>query len=97
MTNGDAAAVQAALAADAVLDLRLRVWVELGRQRMPLARVVALGEGAIVELDRGHDEPVDLFVNGRHYGTGRLLLLDGEWALRLEAVAGVEQTSTLAQ
>ena len=70
----------------ALLDLPLRVWAEVGRTQMPAASVVGMSEGAIVDLDREPDEPADLYVNGRHFGTGRLILVDGEWALRVESL-----------
>jgi flagellar motor switch protein FliN/FliY len=82
-----------------LLDMRLRVWAEIGRAQMPAAFVVGMPKGAIIDLDCGPDEPADLFVNGRHFGTGRLVLVDGEWALRVETLdeygdPGVEQTSS---
>ncbi|MEA2450528.1 MAG: flagellar motor switch protein FliN [Thermoleophilaceae bacterium] len=70
----------------ALLDMQLRVWAEIGRARMPAAYVVGMPKGSIVDLDCGPDEPADLFVNGRHFGTGRLVLVDGEWALRVETL-----------
>jgi hypothetical protein len=53
----------------ALLDLPLRVWAEVGRTRMPAASVVGMAEGSIVDLDCEPDEPADLYVNGRHFGT----------------------------
>jgi flagellar motor switch protein FliN/FliY len=80
---------------ESVLDVTVRFWAELGRTNMPLGHAVALAEGSIVDLDRKPEEPVDVYVNGAHFGTGRLILLDGEWALQLDTVAlgGVEQVS----
>jgi flagellar motor switch protein FliN len=69
-----------------LLDTPLRVWVEIGRTEMPAASVVGMPEGAILDLDREADDPADLFVNGRHFGTGRLILVEGEWALRIETL-----------
>jgi flagellar motor switch protein FliN len=66
----------------------LRVWAELGRARLPIGRAVGLAPGAVLELDRGVDDPVDLYVNGRRLALGRLLLTDdGEWAVRVESVS----------
>lgn len=76
-----------------VLDVGVRLSAELGRASLPTAEVVGLRPGAVVDLDRGADDPVDIFVNGLHYGTGRLVSVDGEWAVRLESVA-VEQASS---
>ncbi len=69
-----------------LLDMPLRVWAEIGRTHMPAAFVVGMPTGAIVDLDSEPDEPADLFVNGRHFGTGRLVLVDGEWAFRVETL-----------
>jgi flagellar motor switch protein FliN len=72
------------------------VWADPPRTRMPVGRAVGLATGAVVELDRAPDDPVDLFVNGRLFGTGRLLLVDDEWAVRIESVlpvAGADHTS----
>jgi flagellar motor switch/type III secretory pathway protein FliN len=69
-----------------LLDTTLRVWAELGRTRMPASTVVGMAEGAILALDRESDEPADLYVNGRHFGTCRLILVDNEWALRIESL-----------
>ena len=65
----------------------VRVWAELGRASMPTAEVVGLPSGAVVELDRSPEEPIDLFVNGRRFATGRLVVVDGnDWAVRIESV-----------
>jgi flagellar motor switch/type III secretory pathway protein FliN len=76
----------AELPAGSLLDMPLRVWAEIGRTRMPAAFVVGMPEGAIIDLDAEPHEPADLFVNGRHFGTGRLILVDGEWGLRVETL-----------
>jgi flagellar motor switch protein FliN len=66
--------------------VQLRVCAEIGRATMPLTRAVSLPEGGLVELDRGAEDPVDVFVNGRRFATGRLVLVDDEWAVRIEEV-----------
>ncbi|MFL5883885.1 MAG: FliM/FliN family flagellar motor switch protein [Thermoleophilaceae bacterium] len=78
--------------ADWLWDLDLTVSAELGRTRVPVASAAGLGSGALVHLDRRANDPVDLYVNGRHFGRGRLLLDDeGEWAVRIE---DLQPTST---
>ena len=44
-----------------IRDIPVRVSIELGRTSMPLARAVGLAPGAVVELDRGADDQVDLW------------------------------------
>ena len=86
-----------ALPADALMDVKVRVWAELGRTRMPLADAVALDEGVLVDLECEHHEPIDLYVNGLHYGRGRLVMVEGEWALSVDEILvadTVERMST---
>jgi flagellar motor switch protein FliN/FliY len=69
--------------------ISVRVCAELGRARMPSAQIVGLPAGAVVELNRQADEPIDLYVNGRHFATGRLMVVDGaDWAVRIETILG---------
>jgi flagellar motor switch protein FliN len=76
----------------------VRVWAELGRAQMPSAQVVGMPSGAVVELNRSADEPIDLYVNGRRFATGRLMVVDGtDWAVRIETVLAPSNTSTQSQ
>jgi flagellar motor switch protein FliN len=76
----------------------VRVWAELGRAQMPSAQVVGMPSGAVVELNRSADEPIDLYVNGRRFATGRLMVVDGtDWAVRIETVLAPSNTSTESQ
>ena len=84
--------------ADHLLDVKVRFWAELGRSRLPLAEAVALGAGAIVDLDKEPDDELDVYLNGMQFAKARLLLLDGEWVIRLEEIlampAAVEHASS---
>ena len=60
---------------------------------MPSAQLVGLPAGAVVELNRQADEPIDLYVNGRIFARGRLMVVDGaDWAVRIETI--LDQTSS---
>jgi flagellar motor switch protein FliN/FliY len=73
---------------DVLRGVSLRVWAELGRATLPVGRAVGLASGSIVELDRAVDDPVDLFVNGRRFASGRLMLADdGEWAVQIDEIS----------
>ncbi len=67
--------------------ITLRVWAELGRAELALGDALELPVGAVVDLDRGVDAPVDLFVNGLCFGQGQLLVTEeGEWAIQIHAL-----------
>jgi flagellar motor switch protein FliN/FliY len=73
--------------AQSLRDVPLRVWAELGRARLRTFDVASLADGAIVDLDRAAEDPVDVYVNGSLIATGRLIRIDDkEWAVRLEEV-----------
>jgi flagellar motor switch protein FliN len=92
LTGVDVETGGGALSRDVLRDVPVRVWAELGRARLPLGVAVGLAPGAVVELDRGADEPVDLYVSGRLFGRGVLVLVDdGEWAVRVQELVPVPQ------
>ncbi len=89
---GDQAPTAAADSAgldESMREIEVRVWAELGRSRMPIGQLIGTPAGAVVDLDRQADEPVDLFVNGMRFASGRLVVSEGgEWAVRIEDVVG---------
>jgi flagellar motor switch protein FliN/FliY len=102
VTDGKSVAGSAAAAAAAAEDvsphsaaleevlggINLRVWAELGRARMPLGSALGLPVGAVLDLDRAADAPVDLYVNGVRFARAQLLVTEeGEWAVSLESLA----------
>jgi flagellar motor switch protein FliN/FliY len=93
--SGPAVASPSSPARPSLAGIPVRVWAELGRARMPSAQVVGLPAGAVVELDRQADEPIDLYVNGTLFATGRLVVVDEtDWAVRIEHV--LEKTKSSA-
>jgi flagellar motor switch protein FliN/FliY len=70
----------------------VRVWAELGRARMPAGTSLDLPTGSVVELDREVEDPVDLYVDGLHFATGRLRVAeDGGLQLEVEEVLGLQR------
>ena len=94
---GDQAAIAQGGAAldDSLRAVPLRVWAELGRKRMPIGALIGTPAGAVVELDRHADEPVDLYVNGMRFATALLVVSDGgEWAVRIEELVEPEAVAS---
>jgi flagellar motor switch protein FliN/FliY len=70
-------------------NIPVRVWVELGRAAMPAGRLAGLPPGEVVELDRDVDDPVELYVDGMRFATGRLVVSDDDGAplaLQIESI-----------
>jgi flagellar motor switch protein FliN len=66
-----------------VLDIELPISIELGRTTMLIRDIVKLAPGSIVELDKLSGEPVDLFVNGRKFARGEVVVVDENFAVRV--------------
>ncbi len=73
---------------DLIMDIPLEVTVELGRVRMLIKDVLALGAGSIVELQRIAGEPVDLLVNGRMVAKGEVVVIDDNFGIRITEISG---------
>jgi flagellar motor switch protein FliN/FliY len=61
---------------DLVLDIPVRLSVELGRAEVPIRDVVSLGRGSMIELDRSPGEPLDVRVNGVLIGRGEVVVIN---------------------
>ncbi len=71
---------------DLVLDVELNVTLRFGERKLPLREVLDLGTGAVVELDRQVDEPVELILDGRVVARGEAVIIDGNYGLRVTQV-----------
>lgn len=67
-------------------DVQVELAVEIGRVKLPLRELLALAPGAVLELDRAADAPVDVLVNGCLVARGEVVVIDGEFGVRVTAV-----------
>jgi flagellar motor switch protein FliN/FliY len=68
-------------------DVELEATLQFGSREMPLREVLELGPGDVVELDRHVSEPVDLVVGDRIVARGEVVVVNGNFALRVTEVA----------
>ncbi len=68
---------------DLLLDVPLRVTVELGRAEMPIREVLALRPGSVVELSKVAGEAVDILVNGKLIAHGEVVVIDDMFGVRV--------------
>jgi flagellar motor switch protein FliN/FliY len=69
-------------------DVEMHVTAELGRTRMNVAELLALGAGSVIELDRAAGSPIDLLVNGTLIARGEVVVVDEEYGVRLTEIVG---------
>jgi len=68
---------------DLLLDVAMRVTVELGRTRMKLAQILELQVGSVIELDRLAGDPVDILVNDHMVARGEVVVVEDKFGVRI--------------
>ena len=76
---------------EVLLDVPVRITVELGSCQMPMREVLQLQPGSVVQLDKIADQPVDLFVNQRRIAHGEVVVIDDRLGIRITKVFGGAQ------
>lgn len=68
---------------DFLLDVPLQVSVELGRRRIRIAELLALGQGSVLELEKVAGEPLDIRVNDKLIARGEAVVVNDKFGVRL--------------
>jgi flagellar motor switch protein FliN/FliY len=71
---------------DMLLDVELPVSVSFGRTQMPLKEVIKLSTGSIVELNRTIAEPVEVIVNNCVVARGEVVVIEGNYGVRIQQI-----------
>ncbi|MBT7615907.1 MAG: flagellar motor switch protein FliN [Calditrichaeota bacterium] len=74
-----------------LMDVELDVLVELGRKTMLIKDVLKLGNGSIVELDKAAGEPLEVFINGRKFAEGEVVVVDDHFGIRITHLVGPKE------
>jgi flagellar motor switch protein FliN/FliY len=70
-----------------LLDVELEASLRFGCREMPLGEILDMGPGDVVQLDRHVSDPVDLIVGDRIVARGEVVLINGNYGLRVTEVA----------
>jgi flagellar motor switch protein FliN/FliY len=70
---------------ESVADMPLNVHVTLGRTSVPLKDVFKITIGSVIELAQPADEPAELVANGKTTARGRLVIVRGNYGLKVIA------------
>jgi flagellar motor switch protein FliN len=86
LSSKPAAADMAAAKLGMLMEVELVVAVRFGGRRMLLKDILDLCAGSVVELDQHVQEPVDLLLDGRLIARGEVVVVDGNYGLRVTEV-----------
>ena len=71
---------------DFILDIPLKVTVELGRTRMTIKELLQIRPGSVLTLDNPADGPLDILVNGKLIAKGEVVVVNEKFGIRLTDV-----------
>lgn len=81
---------------DVVLDIPVRVAMEVGSTHLSIRELLQLNQGAVVELDRLAGEPLDVLVNGTLIAHGEVVVINDKLGIRLtDVISPAERIKTL--
>lgn len=79
-----------------IVDIPVRVSMEVGNTQLTIGRLLKLTRGSVVELNRQAGEPLDVLVNGTLIAHGEVVMVNEKFALRLtDVVSPTERLKNL--
>jgi len=73
---------------DLILDVPVKLTVELGSCQMPMREVLELTVGSVVQLDKVADEPVQLSVNRKLVARGEVVVVENQFGIKIIELVG---------
>src|ERR1700733_5301273 len=68
---------------DLIMDIPLKVTVELGRAKMVVHDLLALGQGSVIELNKLAGEPMEVLINNKLVARGEAVVVNEKFGVRL--------------
>ena len=81
---------------DVLLAMDVSVTVVIGQTELPVKRLLQLGSGSVLKLDKSIDEPADLYLRDTKFATGNVVVVDGRFAIRIKQVLGLNDSAARA-
>jgi flagellar motor switch protein FliN/FliY len=76
---------------DILLDINMPITVTLGKTEIPFKRLLQLGPGSVLELNKAVGEPAELFVQDIKFATGDIVVVNDAFAIRIREILGADQ------
>ena len=66
-----------------LLDVKVKLSVELGACQMPMRDALQLNPGSVVKLDKAAQAPVDLYANQKRIARGEIVVVDDSYGIKI--------------
>ncbi len=81
---------------DFILDIPLKLTVELGRSKMEIRDVIQLAQGSVIELSKFVGEPLEVLVNDKLIARGEVVVVNEKFGIRVtDIISPVERIEQL--
>jgi flagellar motor switch protein FliN/FliY len=80
---------------DLLLDVEMEATIRFGECQLLLRDILSAGPGFLIELNRELNEPADLLVAGRLIARGEVVVVNGNFGLRITELASSSQGTNL--
>lgn len=80
-----------------LFDVQLEATIRFGGRQLLLRDILSLSPGSVIELDRQVSEPAELLVAGRLVARGEVVVVDGNFGLRVTELTGASKRTELVQ
>ena len=74
-----------------VLDVRVKLTIELGSCQMLLREVLQLAPGSVVKLDQAAQHPVTLYANQKQIARGEVVVVNDCYGVKIIELFGASQ------
>lgn len=69
-----------------IMDIPVKLTVELGRTRITIKQLLELAQGSVIELDGLAGEPMDILINGYLLAQGEVVVVDDRYGIRITEI-----------
>lgn len=76
---------------DVILDIPVRMTMEVGGTEIPIRNLLQLNQGSVIELDRVAGEPLDVKINGTLIAHGEVVVVNDRYGIRLTDVISPQE------
>ncbi len=73
---------------DILLDMNVPITVAVGKTEITVQRLLQLGAGSVLKLNKPIDAPADLYIKDVKFATGNVVLIDNCFAVRIKDILG---------
>ena len=71
-----------------LLDMDIPITVVLGSTQIPVRRLLQLGPGSVLQLERPVETPVDLFLKDSKFAEADVVVVENRFAVRIRQIVG---------